>query len=282
MEAYIIILIFYIIYKFIVFIGKYVLYPLYKVIKSFLHKENKSSYSQTQIKSSTTKIAQPKSYEQFLNEIYLKKCYSEELLASLQNRKIKYLIHFTDIRNLESILQSGLKPRSEMVFGEFQYCDSQRLDNMENCISLSIEFPNQKFLWTLCNKNKENSYCIIRLNALKTLIDNNYKKYFFQTNAANSIYNNKHREYDKINHFEEMFSGKCLKPYLPRDVQAEILYEGIILRYCIDKIYFYNNKDYEFAVKHMSTECYNKNKDLFKVSEFYFKNRYGNIYWRDR
>lgn len=61
-------------------------------------------------------------------------------------RKIKYLVHFTRIENLSSIMSYGLIPVASLSERRIDYVnnDLYRIDGFENATCLSIQFPNYK------------------------------------------------------------------------------------------------------------------------------------------
>ena len=227
-----------------------------------------------------------KSLCKILDESFDKICYSNSLAKSIDKRKIKYLVHFTDIRNLYSILENGIKPRNS-IDNEFFCSDAFRYDNMLNCVSLSIEYPNEKYFWKIRLKNPETVYCVIRLNAKRVLINTENKKYFLYTNASNSAFYNRHKEYSKTNDFEYLFSGKdryrmAIKhEYLPTALQTEILFEGTVDNYFIDKVFFNSRQDLKKFKKIIPKNEYSIYKDKLSVDSFYFKNR-KSVKWNTR
>lgn len=64
-------------------------------------------------------------------------------------RRIEKLIHFTHVKNLNSILCNGLIPRTTLKREQkpFSFNDKLRLDGYKNSISLSISFPNDKMFY---------------------------------------------------------------------------------------------------------------------------------------
>ncbi len=81
-------------------------------------------------------------------KLYSKMCDKLDIMKCIEKRKIKKLIHFTSVSNLESILKKGLLSREmlEEKNIKFECTDMQRYDGRKDCISLSIEYPNFKML----------------------------------------------------------------------------------------------------------------------------------------
>ena len=211
----------------------------------------------------------------------------------IQQRKIQNLIHFTKIKNLESILTNGFLSRQYLESNKikFEINDTERWDNKPNATCFSIEFPNNFLLNTFKKKYPHSKWVIILLDI--NLLNNSYDKmYFCNKNAggATNWVNCKNSQSSKS--FESMFYEKInsksplraeqfyLKDYLPTDVQAEILIEGNIQPEFIKNLIFETQEDLEIC-KNMFID-----KDIFykynrKVDERYFRKR-EDFPWEDR
>lgn len=64
--------------------------------------------------------------------------------AIAQRRGVFQLVHFTRVENVESILDHGIKPVSQLINDNSTFIrnDNMRLDNHLDAISMSISFPN--------------------------------------------------------------------------------------------------------------------------------------------
>ena len=139
-------------------------------------------------------------------------------------REIPYLVHFTTLNNLESILKNGLISRSNLNNSNLQYSynDPLRLDNRINLISLSISFPNSSLFYKWRKSSPELEWIVLKLDPnilyLKSCM-------FFKTNAANSNMKNQSSEFSKsYNAFKSMFeNNKIHDSIFPADIQAEVL-----------------------------------------------------------
>lgn len=155
----------------------------------------------------------------------------QEIKNLVEERGIRYLVHFTRLKNLESILQFGLIPRSEFENHNIQSTvnDSLRLDNCLGATSLSIEFPNYKMFYKYRNETSE-KWTVI---GLKPEILWEKDCVFCSTNAANSSVSrlalDKRKGYNALN---KMFDEIINKPSRQEmgvseryatDPQAEIL-----------------------------------------------------------
>lgn len=71
------------------------------------------------------------------------------LQKAAQDRDISYLLHFTRLVNLSSIMKRGLMPGSQLEAKgiEVTFNDDERIDNCPNATCLSVVFPNYKMFW---------------------------------------------------------------------------------------------------------------------------------------
>ena len=211
----------------------------------------------------------------------------------IQQRKIQNLVHFTKIKNLESILTNGFLSRqyleSNKIKSEFN--DTERWDNKPTATCFSIEFPNTFLLNTFKEIYKDAKWVIILLDI--NLLNNSNKKCFCNKNAggAPNWLNCDNSKKDWA--FEKMFDEQIynsnsplrsqqeyIKSYLPTDIQAEILIEDIIDPLYIKCLLFETQEDLE-TCKNMFIY-----KDIFykynrKVDGRYFGKR-EDFPWEDR
>lgn len=214
-----------------------------------------------------------------------------QIIKCLNRRKIRKLIHFTNIENLESILNYGLLPRKILEDRNisFKFTDADRHDHRKDCTSLSIEYPNFKMLY-LKKKQYNDNFIVIVLDAISILL-NEYKKYYLYINAANknAQYWLQKEELADPKYFDKMFMESvidikrdCNIPdYITTDPQAEILYNGPISIKDILEIHFNDTESYNNFLKNN----YNKpilNNIRFINSNFYFKENLENIEWEIR
>ncbi len=198
---------------------------------------------------------------------------NSKILDIVHKRKIEKLIHFTNIKNLESILRMGICTRRYLRENEikYEYNDPHRKDRRRDCSSFSIEYPNTGYLFKLIN-NTENKFCIIILDAEK-LLPNILDKYYVYCNAAtteaSSYLSSEALTQPKF--FENMFYDSKVS-YLPKDVQSEVLIKGNVSTKYIQEIHFMNNDDLE-EFKNICKKLDFENKYTFKVSDLYFKDR---------
>lgn len=101
-------------------------------------------------------------------------------------RNIQNVYHFTREDNLESILNMGIVPRTELENKNIHYIynDGYRLDGFTNANCCSISFPNYKMFFKYRNENPDVNWAVIELSS-----DILYNKncYFCKGNAASSL-----------------------------------------------------------------------------------------------
>lgn len=218
-----------------------------------------------------------------------------DIMEVLVNRKIKKLIHFTNIQNLESILNLGIIPRDILNERhiEYRFTDDDRRDGRPDCTCLSVEYPNTQMLY---NKkyNSTDIYVVIVLDAISILL-NDIKKYYVYINAANSnaAYQLKNDNLTEIEHLKRMFNVRVkdkkriyeredkYPDFLTTHPQAEILVNGIIDDKDILEIHFSNIDDFNL----FKNNCKDKqllNEYKFIVSDFYFKEDRELVQWEER
>jgi hypothetical protein len=161
-----------------------------------------------------------------------------EIEKIVNERNIRWLVHFTRVENLESILENGILPRNslESLNTIPLTNDEIRLDGFLNAISVSIEFPNYRMFWK-CRCDAKNKDSIPHENWVVIGIKPNvlWEKdcAFCSTNAANSaMIKTKIEERKGAEAFDQLFREVESKPTrelmrindrCPTDPQAEIL-----------------------------------------------------------
>lgn len=214
----------------------------------------------------------------------------EKVLEFLHERKIRKLMHFTQLSNLDSILKEGLLPVNELesLNHRFVRNDNLRLDGLNNCTCVSIEYPNVRLLETFRQMIPDSKWVIIALDANLLC---NHKNYYSKYNAGSNemrhtvkgnIYADNFRDLYTESFSVNLSSGirYCTRkniiayPYLPTSEQAEILIEGKISVGDIRTIYFQNQEDMDPFFKrseHRSIEfivdatMFNTYRDEYKL-----------------
>lgn len=204
----------------------------------------------------------------------------------IENRNIEWLMHFTIIDNLESILENGLVPRNTLSMLESIGVkpiinDDSRYDSCTDANCMSIEFPNYKMFYTLRCNNPSSEWVVL---AFEAKIINDFKCAFCYHNAGDSeIFTIPIEDRMTKNAFEGMFADRNGYPsreqlnipeYYPTNPQAEILVFGIIPSSYIKYAIFDSNN------------TLNKYKDMVPsqikciVNKDYFFGRCDNEFWK--
>ena len=81
-------------------------------------------------------------------------------------RGVKYLVHFSQVENIPTILKYGLIGRSalELINSDALVNDGLRLDNVHDAISTSISFPNYKMFYRLQRQNPKADWVVIKIS----------------------------------------------------------------------------------------------------------------------
>lgn len=213
-------------------------------------------------------IKERKQFSSSAEEIYEKHCTNKERLPTydcskansqlsaeqlaiksfLEARGIRYLVHFTDTRNVDSIKSKGILSIKRLgVLGvPFFKNDQQRLDGELDYISLSVTNPNRFVMNSFIKNGSLSNVSIIYIKADILYEDMEHKKIYCDRNAAAGTC----QKGSTLKDFENMFRDEILyntyageQRYYsrifknnnePTDEQAEILFEGKI-----DKKYIY-------------------------------------------
>ena len=207
---------------------------------------------------------------------------------ALNRRCISTLFHFTRIENLLSIVDNGIRPKSDLGASNipFVFNDKNRIEKMLDCSCVSIEFPNIWLLKSYMNQNPDSDWVLIKLNAELLLEQTNY---YAEHNAATDSVKQNLTSKTSVEWFENMFAEKIivqkaygdqrqfarknLVSYLPTSDQAEILVEGTIPSQYIEAVVFqYEDvkKRYERYLKKKKIE-FIVNADLFKYHRDKFR-----------
>ena len=215
------------------------------------------------------------------------------LKTIVKQRGIRWLVHFTHINNLQSILDRGIIPREEVEkivdYGiilfdnpqsdykrknnEIVLPDDLRLDG-KNTSCLSIMFPNNKVLWHKRQSYGDKNVVFI---LLKSDVLWDYNCAFYPINAADRrVRHDPIEKYQSVEAFEYLFSDEVnnikretnLKPFLPTDVQAEILvFDTINIDY-IHKCVLHNNlndKAVELSIRYPDIVFYPTKKSMKNI-----------------
>jgi hypothetical protein len=164
----------------------------------------------------------------------------------LRKRSITKLFHYTHFSNLQSILETGIRPRTELNehLTPFEKCDPHRIDGFLEGFCISIGKPNT-FTFDVKNKEKHFNLVILEL-AANTLLTNSFAA--FPTNAADnsSLESVKKQPSTHLGYLglSRLFlsdtnrSKWSLPDYEPTDLQGEAIFFETIEPSKILKIHF--------------------------------------------
>ena len=198
-----------------------------------------------------------------------KKDIKERILA----RGIQYLVHFTPLSNLNSIIRYGLLPRKALLERgfPFDYSDEQRIDGFLNCISTSVSFPNYKMFFKKRHECSDKTWAVIKIEkqALWEL-----QCLFFKENAASSgsmaipaadLYT--------IDAFDKMFYEEESRSLIPdsftTNPQAEVMVHGAITSSYIKGVALESENDRALIQDVKGLPEIEINKDLFSPRRDY-------------
>lgn len=153
-----------------------------------------------------------------------------EIKTFLEKRKIKYLVHFTNSKNIDSIKQHGILSVQELNRRgiRFNNNDENRYDRMLDYISLSVTQPNKYVLKKFKENGTLNEVSLIYIDAAilyeeistpRLYCDRNAAKGSCQKGSSLSDFENmfsNNKEYDRYEHYRDDNE--------PTDTQAEILF----------------------------------------------------------
>lgn len=190
----------------------------------------------------------------------IKRDQENKIREILERRKIEYLVHFTRIDNLRSILQNGLIPVSmhqKMRITSVRN-DEQRIDSKLDCTSCSVGFPNYKLFYTFREyKFPGQTWAIIVLDK-EVLFSPSNISYYCHTNAAGVFPRvSSVKELCTARAFENMFCESLItkenklihrasleiSDHITTDPQAEILISDVIDAGYIGCICFQTQRD---------------------------------------
>ncbi len=155
----------------------------------------------------------------------------------VQDRDIEYVIHFTRLDNLPSIMERGLIPRSQLEAEgiDVTFNDDERIDECPNATCFSIAFPNYKMFWA-CRKEFSGIDWVVLIIDASVLWEKDCA--FCHENAASNdvtcIPLSDRKGSDAFNSLYEEISGKPTRKELgisdraPTNPQAEVLVFDVI------------------------------------------------------
>lgn len=185
--------------------------------------------------------------------------------AFLEERRIHYLIHFTDAENIASIKEKGLLSIEQLQKSKIEYKqnDLSRNENRPDYISLSVSGMNQYVYrsFRYSNQTIENGVAIV-IDAAMLYKEINTPRIYCITNAATSDASKGELLSDFETMFDDVITYKTQNSenfrtidrnkehrasYEPTDIQAEILWNKrvptkyILCYWSLEEDFFYGN-----------------------------------------
>lgn len=225
----------------------------------------------------------------------IKKDEEDKIKGILKRRKIGYLVHFTRIENLASIMKDGLVPVSLQQKKNIPslHNDDQRIDSQLNCTSCSISFPNYKLFFTFREYKFPGTKWVMIVVDPDILFSPTNIVYYCHTNAASVFPRvSSVKELCTAMAFENMYCESTITKEnklinrndlqisddITTDPQAEILISDIIAPEHIACICFQSQSDIDEYVKNNGADLISK-FDHQVVSGF-FNARKDYMFWK--
>lgn len=152
----------------------------------------------------------------------------------VKKRNITKLIHVTNKKNLDSILEHGILPLTNLEEEgiNYEFNDFLRLEKRRDAICLSVTDYNNFLFGSFQRRYPKNEYVVLEINP-EILFINSVEKMFCDYNAASrftkkSSTNMEIMFKDKIKRRAKIKTRLKKKDYEPTSYQAEILYCGKI------------------------------------------------------
>lgn len=169
----------------------------------------------------------------------------EECYSYLQKRGVRYLVHFTPMENLKSILENGICPRNSIPV-KAVCTDPERRDKLLDHGCYSISYPNYPMLYT--KQKKLQIPCVVLYIDIKVLQLFHFNNLLFvNKNASSPEFKYNLDSHRGIAYLKNIFQTKPRSKNCPRngasDIQSEILIKGVIPPEFIRWIYVENEKD---------------------------------------
>lgn len=194
--------------------------------------------------------------EKYFDNVEVKEIPNYELINYLRERDIKLLLHFTNIKNLRSILTKGLVTKDALEELEEYYVNDHSRFDCTDAICLSISFPNYRMFYPLQKNNPEEKWVVIGVDP-EIFFDLDCG--FFHRNAAHHTFRDRcDNKYKTVKSLKKMFCDEFppdlafghthkrielkIKDCQTTDPQAEVLvFENIPTKYI--KAVVYKNVD---------------------------------------
>ena len=225
----------------------------------------------------------------------IKRDQESQVKQIIEKRNIEYLVHFTRLDNLHSILQNGLVPVSiqqKMKIPSI-HNDEQRIDMKLDCTSCSVGFPNYKLFYTFREYKYPGTRWVIIVLDKDVLFSPTNIAYYCHTNAAGIFPRiSSAKELCTANAFENMFCDSIttkenkliqreslkINDSITTDPQAEILISDIIDTNYIGCICFHSQQDIDDYIQQNGSEVINNYEH--QIVPGFFDARKDYLFWK--
>ena len=202
-----------------------------------------------------------------------------DVQSIIRDKEIPFLVHFTNLKNLESIFKYGLVPRDQLLKlnSKSETNDKNRIDGHQDSVSLSIAFPNCLMFYKIWH-NSNDQFCLLTLDPELLL---KHESAFCKYNAADGAIS--HQDINTLKSSEALMSmfeelhtqpsreEQNLKSYDPTDVQAEILTFDTIPKGYIVTVVFpdkASSEKYKSTIGSCKSQVHNPNKGFYGTRTF--------------
>jgi hypothetical protein len=193
---------------------------------------------------------------------------------------IPYLVHFTNYKNIKTVLTHGIIPKDDLVTlsKSVMTNDMHRWDNCTNAVSLSVSFPNSRMFYKYRQLSLHEKWVVLLINP-KVLWEQDCA--FCTHNAADSRVTSIPVVMRKgLSALKKLFSEiedcdtrykQNLEPFYTTDVQAEVLLFGQVSKKDIIAVTFDDEsleKKFNATHPYIKTHCFTANKGLFGLRDY--------------
>lgn len=220
---------------------------------------------------------------------------SEQLLKIVRARKIRYLTHFTRIKNLKSILQYGILPGS-VLSSSPEFAGAQRNlpalpGGWNDAACFNLSFPDYKCFYHMQN-HRGMDWAILLIDAS---VLGKQPFYFFKRSAIETLSSAESAQNEvpaaqRVSAFSAMFSDLSDTPRAPLEIpdsyptnpQAEILSFRAVTPELIRKVCFCNEYKYNQWVLQNYDFAALQSRNLWEYGMTYFSLRSDYLFWQSR
>lgn len=192
----------------------------------------------------------------------------------LKEKKIEYLIHFTNAENLYNIFRYGLIPRTELIERGIDSTFNLRSRKYHDAVALTIEFPDYTQFNAIRFRQHNLPWIILKIDAQMI----NYDACAYSPLKGSEL---RHGKAGFLSLFDEVSDQKSRKEMelddkYPTTVQSKILcYETIPVE-AIKEVHFPDAANYWIYKGTIPKKCETK----ICIDRTYFKARHDFEYWK--